>query len=544
MSQSIFDTPQAINEPVKSYGPGSTEKAAVKAELAKQKANTVAIPLVIGGQHRQTAQQDPVSCPHRHQQLLAKTAVASEADVDAAISAADRARHDWQAMPWESRAAIFLKAAELLATKYRAAMNAATMLGQSKTIYQAEIDAACELIDFWRFNVQFMRQIYQEQPLSAPGMWNRLVARGLEGFVYAVSPFNFTSIALNLATAPALMGCTVVWKPAPTSMLSSWLGMQILEEAGLPPGVINMVTGDPKLISSRILPHRDLAGVHFTGSTATFNLLWQSIGQNLPHYRSYPRLVGETGGKDFVFAHPSADVASLATALIRGAFEYQGQKCSAASRAYIPRSLWPALKERLIDQTQSLKMGDPEDFRNFMSAVIDERAFLRIKGYIDQAKLDSSKVTLLAGGECDRSNGWFVRPTILEAKDPSYRTMCEEIFGPILTIYVYEDSQLAEATTLCEQTSPYALTGAIFARDRLAIDQLTAAFAHAAGNFYINDKPTGAVVGQQPFGGARISGTNDKAGSKLNLLRWVSARTIKETFVPPSDYRYPFMDEA
>lgn len=544
MSQAIFDTPLPVNEPVKSYGPGSSEKVAIKAELGRQKSANVSIPLVIGGQHRQTTDRDTVTCPHNHQHVLATSSRASESDVDAAIAAANGARREWQAMPWESRAAIFLKAAELLTSKYRAAMNAATMLGQSKTVFQAEIDAACELIDFWRFNVHFMRQIYQEQPLSAPGMWNRLVARGLEGFVYAVSPFNFTSIALNLATAPALMGCTVVWKPAPTSMLSSWLGMQILEEAGLPPGVINMVTGDPQLISSRVLPHHDLSGVHFTGSTATFNLLWQAVGQNLPHYRSYPRLVGETGGKDFIFAHPSADIPSLVTALIRGAFEYQGQKCSAASRAYIPRSLWSAVKEQLLDQVQTIKIGDPEDFRNFMTAVIDERSFKRISSFIQQAKQDSSKVHVLAGGECDSRTGWFVRPTILEAKDPFYRTMCEEIFGPVLTIFVYEDQQLDDAIKLCEQTSPYALTGAIFARDRLAIDRLTVAFQHAAGNFYINDKPTGAVVGQQPFGGARISGTNDKAGSKLNLLRWVSARTIKETFVPPSDYRYPFMNEA
>jgi 1-pyrroline-5-carboxylate dehydrogenase len=423
-------------------------------------------------------------------------------------------------------------------------MNAATMLGQSKTAFQAEIDAACELIDFWRFNVHFMREIYQEQPLSAPGMWNRSVARGLEGFVYAVTPFNFTSIALNLATAPALMGCTVLWKPAHTSMLSSWLGMQILEEAGLPPGVINLVAGDPRMVSSRVLPHRDLAGLHFTGSTGTFNTLWKQVAQNLDSYRAYPRLVGETGGKDFVFAHPSADVGALVTALVRGAFEYQGQKCSAASRAYVPKSLWKEVKERLVAETSELKLGDPEDFRNFMGAVIDQRSFEKIKGYIEAVKRDGNAAQILAGGECDDKTGWFVRPTVIEAKDPTYRTMCEEIFGPVLTVHVYDDGKLDDTLSLCERTSPYALTGAIFARDRAALDHMTTRLEHAAGNFYINDKPTGAVVGQQPFGGARSSGTNDKAGSKLNLLRWMSSRTIKETFVPPTSYRYPYLDEA
>ena len=544
MSNAIFHAPPPCNEPVRAYSLGSPDKLALKSELARQKQANVAIPLVIGGEHRQTTVRDTVTCPHDHRLVLASASRASEDDVDAAIVAAQKARSDWQGMPWESRAAIFLKAAELLATKYRAQLNAATMLGQSKTVFQAEIDAACELIDFWRFNVHFMREIYADQPVSAPGVWNRSVARGLEGFVYAVSPFNFTSIALNLATAPALMGCSVVWKPAPTSMLSSWIGMQILEEAGLPPGVINMVSGDPRLVSARVLPHADLAGIHFTGSTTTFNSLWKAVGQNLELYRSYPRLVGETGGKDFVFAHPSADASSLVTALIRGAFEFQGQKCSAASRAYIPRSLWQTVKEQLIDETQQIKMGDPQDFRNFMSAVIDQRSYERIKGYIDVAKHDSGIAQILAGGECHDQIGWFVRPTVIEVRDPNYRTMREEIFGPVLSVFVYDDAKIDEAIRLCAQTSPYALTGAIFARDRQAIDHLTAAFEHAAGNFYINDKPTGAVVGQQPFGGARNSGTNDKAGSKLNLLRWTSSRTIKETFVPPTSYQYPFMDEA
>jgi 1-pyrroline-5-carboxylate dehydrogenase len=544
MSNAIFHVPPPVNEPVKSYGPGSPEKAALKSELARQKAETVDIPLVIGGEHRYTKAHETVTCPHEHARVLARSPSATEGDIDAAIDAANKARRDWQAMPWESRAAIFLKAAELLATKYRAKMNAATMLGQSKTAFQAEIDAACELIDFWRFNVHFMREIYQEQPLSAPGMWNRSVARGLEGFVYAVTPFNFTSIALNLATAPALMGCTVLWKPAHTSMLSSWLGMQILEEAGLPPGVINLVAGDPRMVSSRVLPHRDLAGLHFTGSTGTFNTLWKQVAQNLDSYRAYPRLVGETGGKDFVFAHPSADVGALVTALVRGAFEYQGQKCSAASRAYVPKSLWKEVKERLVAETSELKLGDPEDFRNFMGAVIDQRSFEKIKGYIEAVKRDGNAAQILAGGECDDKTGWFVRPTVIEAKDPTYRTMCEEIFGPVLTVHVYDDGKLDDTLSLCERTSPYALTGAIFARDRAALDHMTTRLEHAAGNFYINDKPTGAVVGQQPFGGARSSGTNDKAGSKLNLLRWMSSRTIKETFVPPTSYRYPYLDEA
>jgi 1-pyrroline-5-carboxylate dehydrogenase len=422
-------------------------------------------------------------------------------------------------------------------------MNAATMLGQSKTIYQAEIDAACELIDFFRFNVQFAEHIYRQQPFSPPGQWNRLTARGLEGFVYAVAPFNFTSISVNLAAAPAIMGCTTLWKPAATGTLSSWIGMQVLEEAGLPPGVINFLPGHAPEISKVVLGHRDLSGIHFTGSTATFNLLWESVGSNLSKYASYPRLVGETGGKDFVFAHNSADIDMLVVALVRGAFEYQGQKCSAASRAYIPKSIWPKIKEKLIAMTEELKMGDVEDFTNFVGAVIDERSFNKIKSYIDHAKSDSA-YKIIAGGQADSTKGFFIRPTVIETTNPKSKTMVEEIFGPVLTVYVYDDKDFEDALKLCDEGTPYALTGAIFAKDRRTIHHMTSVLENAAGNFYINDKPTGAVVGQQPFGGARASGTNDKAGSMYNLLRWVNHRTLKENFLPIVDYRYPFMAES
>ncbi len=433
-----------------------------------------------------------------------------------------------------------MKAAELLAGKYRAVINAATMLGQSKTCHQAEIDASCELIDFFRFNVAFAERIYSEQPQSARGIWNRSEVRGLEGFIYAIAPFNFTSIAVNLPAAPALMGCSVLWKPAPTSLLSAWVGMQILEEAGLPPGVINMVVGDPAMISSVALAHPELSGIHFTGSTSVFNMLWKTVGQNIDQYKTYPRLVGETGGKDFVFAHPSAGVQELVTGLIRGAFEFQGQKCSAASRAYIPQSLWPAVKEGLLATAEQIKVGDPTDFTNFMGAVIDQKAFTKIKSYIDDAK-QSKDARIIFGGQCDSSVGYFIQPTIIEALDPHYRSMKEEIFGPVLSIYVYDDAHLEEALVLCDTATPYALTGAIYAKDRRVIAQLTKALQHSAGNFYINDKPTGAVVGQQPFGGSRASGTNDKAGSIWNLLRWCSHRTIKENFHPITDFRYPYM---
>jgi 1-pyrroline-5-carboxylate dehydrogenase len=543
MANALFRTPDPVNEPVKQYAPGSAEKAAIKSELERQRAGGVEIPLVIGGKHLTSGGTEAVTAPHDHQRILAKAHKASAEDVDAAIKSSVAAQKEWARVAWEDRAAVFLKAAELLAGKYRPIMNAATMLGQSKTAFQAEIDSACELIDFWRFNVRFMEELYSDQPISAPGTWNRTAARGLEGFVFAVTPFNFTSIALNLPTAPVLMGCSVLWKPAATSLLSSWVGMQILEEAGLPPGVINMVSGQASMIGDKAIASPDFAGLHFTGSTGTFNHLWKAIGANVSSYKGYPRVVGETGGKDFVFAHPSADVPALVTALVRGAFEYQGQKCSAASRAYIPKSLWKSVKERLVAEVQSLKMGDVDDFRNFMGAVIDKKSFTNVKSYIDEAK-SSADAEIIAGGECDDRTGWFVRPTVIVAKSPGFRSMREEIFGPVLTIYVYDDKDLDQALQLCDQGSPYALTGAIFAQDRIAIRKMADALENAAGNFYVNDKPTGAVVGQQPFGGARASGTNDKAGSKLNLVRWLSLRTMKETFAPPVGYAYPYMAES
>ncbi len=542
MSNGIFQTPPPVNEPVRAYAPGSAEKQQIKVELQRQRVEPREIPLVINGKPGQGTERKKLRSPHNHQLVLAEVQQATATDVDHAIQASLTARADWAALPWEERAAVFLKAADLLASKYRAPMNAATMLGQSKTVHQAEIDSACELIDFFRFNVQFMTEIYRDQPRSDAQTWNRSVARGLEGFVFAVTPFNFTSIAINLPTAPALMGCSVLWKPAATSMLSSMVGYEILREAGLPDGVINVVTGDAKMIGEAALNHPELSGVHFTGSTATFNHFWGSIGKNVSRYRQYPRVVGETGGKDFVFAHASADTEALVAALVRGAFEYQGQKCSAASRAYIPASLWPRVKEQLVETTRSIKMGDPEDFTNFMGAVIDERAFDKISGYIQEAK-SAKDAKVLIGGECDKSEGYFIRPTIIEAGTPKYKTMVEEIFGPVLTVYVYDDAKLEETLDICDSTTSYALTGAIFARDRRVIHHLTMRLEHAAGNFYINDKPTGAVVGQQPFGGGRASGTNDKAGSKLNLMRWVTMRTIKENFVAPTSIAYPFMAE-
>jgi 1-pyrroline-5-carboxylate dehydrogenase len=542
MSNGIFSTPLPINEPIKSYAPQSPEKNDVKKALGQLRSSPTQVPLVIGGEHIFTTDTDPIICPHNKNLFLGQTSRAGAKETLLAIEAAAKARKTWASLPWEDRAAVFLKAADLLATKYRAKMNAATMLGQSKTVFQAEIDSACELIDFFRFNAYFAEQIYRQQPTSPAGQWNRLTARGLEGFVYAIAPFNFSSISVNLAAAPAIMGCSVLWKPAPTSTLSSWIGMQILEEAGLPPGVINFVPGHAPAISEVALNHNDLAGIHFTGSTATFNMLWQSIGSNLSKYKAYPRLVGETGGKDFVFAHHSADVDMLVVALVRGAFEYQGQKCSAASRAYIPKSIWPIVKDKLIAMTEELKMGDIEDFTNFVGAVIDERSFNKIKSYIESAKEDQS-CKIIAGGQYDSSKGFFIRPTIIETTNPKSKTMVEEIFGPILTIYVYDDDDLESAIDLCDTATPYALTGAIFAKDRHTISKLSLALENAAGNFYINDKPTGAVVGQQPFGGARASGTNDKAGSVYNLLRWVNHRTIKENFLPITDYRYPYMAE-
>ncbi len=532
--------PPPVNEPVKSYAPGSPERAAIKARLASMAKERIEIPIIIGGEEIRTGDTSQSVMPHDHKHVLADWHRATPELVRSAIDSAKRAGADWSNWAWEDRAAVFLRAAELLTTTWRQTINAATMLGQSKTVYQAEIDSACELIDFWRFNPAYAQELYDEQPLSNNAMWNQLDYRALEGFVYAVTPFNFTSIAGNLPTAPALMGNTVVWKPAASAMLSAHYLMKLLEEAGLPPGVINLVAGDAAAISDVALSHRDLAGVHFTGSTAVFNKMWQTIGANMSGYASYPRIVGETGGKDFIVAHASADVQALSVAIVRGGFEYQGQKCSAASRVYVPRSLWPQVKKRVVAMMEEIKVGDPTDFRNFMGAVIDKRAFDKISEYIGHAKKHAK---IVAGGTVDGKKGYFVDPTLVETADPGYRLLCEEIFGPVVTVHVYDDAQWAETLCIVDTTSPYALTGAVFANDRKAVREAAMALRNAAGNFYVNDKPTGAVVGQQPFGGARGSGTNDKAGSKLNLVRWVSARSVKETFSPPTDFRYPFMDE-
>jgi 1-pyrroline-5-carboxylate dehydrogenase len=532
--------PPPLNEPVKSYAPGSPEKVAIKARLASMAKEQLDMPLIIGGKEIRTGDTAESVMPHDHAHVLGVYHRASPKHVEQAIAAAKRAAADWSNWAWEDRAAVFLRAAELLTTTWRSTINAATMLGQSKTVYQAEIDSACELIDFWRFNPSYAQELYDEQPLSNHSMWNQLDYRPLEGFVYAVTPFNFTSIAGNLPTAPALMGNTVLWKPAASAMPSAYYLMKLLEEAGLPPGVINFVPGDAAQISDVALGHRELAGVHFTGSTAVFNKMWQTIGANMSKYAAYPRIVGETGGKDFIVAHPSADAQALAVAIARGGYEYQGQKCSAASRVYVPRSLWRSVKERVVAIIDEIKVGDPTDFRNFMGAVIDKRAFTKISEYIDDAKQNA---TVIAGGRVDGKSGYFVHPTLVETADPSYRLLCEEIFGPVVTVYVYDDAKWEETLRIVDTTSVYALTGAVFANDRRAVREAAMALRNAAGNFYVNDKPTGAVVGQQPFGGARGSGTNDKAGSKLNLVRWVSARSLKETFSPPTDYRYPFMEE-
>jgi 1-pyrroline-5-carboxylate dehydrogenase len=532
--------PPPVNEPVKSYAPGSPEKLALKARLASMAKERIEIPIIIGGEEIRTGDMAQSVMPHDHAHVLADWHKASPAQVQQAIAAAKRAGADWANWAWEDRAAVFLRAAELLTTTWRQTVNAATMLGQSKTVYQAEIDSACELIDFWRFNPAYAQQLYDEQPISNATMWNQLDYRPLEGFVYAVTPFNFTSIAGNLPTAPALMGNTVLWKPAASAMMSAYYIMKLLEEAGLPPGVINFVPGDAVQISNTLLSHRDLAGVHFTGSTAVFNSMWKTIGANMANFASYPRIVGETGGKDFIVAHASANPQALAVAIARGGFEYQGQKCSAASRVYVPRSLWKEVKERTVAIIEELKVGDVTDFRNFMGAVIDKKAFTKISAYIDDAKHNA---TVVAGGKVDGKDGYFVHPTLVETKDPAYRLLCEEIFGPVVTVHVYDDAKWEETLRIIDTTSPYALTGAVFANDRRAVREAMMALRNAAGNFYVNDKPTGAVVGQQPFGGARGSGTNDKAGSKLNLVRWVSARSVKETFSPPTDYRYPFMEE-
>lgn len=538
-----YNIPSPRNEPVLSYAPGAPERAALKAALGGVAAQQVDIPVVVGGREIRTGNTHDVVSPHCHQRVLARVHQADTATIRSAVKAAVEAQRDWGHWRFEDRAAVFLRAADLLAGSRRQLLNAATMLGQSKTAFQAEIDSACELIDFLRFNVHFAERIYQEQPESVPGAWNRLDHRPLEGFVYAITPFNFTAIGGNLPTAPALMGNGVIWKPSATASLSNWHFFRLLEEAGLPPGVINFVTGDSIEVSRVLLEDPGLAGIHFTGSTPVFRSLWKTVGDNLDRYRSYPRLVGETGGKDFILAHASADVDALAVAMVRGAYEYQGQKCSAASRAYIPDTLWPAVKERVTAMIADIRMGDVADFRNFMGAVIDRRAFTRIRDHLERAKRDPG-VTVVAGGGTDDTVGWFVEPTLLLAEDPGYRLMCEEIFGPVLTVHVYSEKRWTETLTLVDRTGPYALTGAVWARDRAALAEADRALRYAAGNYYVNDKPTGAVVGQQPFGGARASGTNDKAGSILNLLRWVSPRAIKETLVPPSDYRYPFMQEA
>ncbi len=539
MANALFEVPHAVNEPVRSYAPGTQEREELKTVLKKLKSAEAEITPVINGKHIETGTRIPVHPPHERNHVLGYYHKIDATHVAQAIDAAVKAHHDWERMPWHERAAIFLRAADLLSGPYRAKMNAATMLGQSKTVFQAEIDAVAELADFFRFNVQYATQIYRQQPESAHGIWNRMEYRALEGFVFAITPFNFTSIAGNLPSAPALMGNTVVWKVAETQIYSAQVIMDVFMEAGLPPGVINLMFVDGPVAGDVIFKHPDFTGLHFTGSTGVFQNLWRTIGMNIDKYKTYPRIVGETGGKDFVVAHASADVEALAVALARGAFEYQGQKCSAASRAYVPKSIWPALRDRLVSDVESFGIGSPEDFSNFFNAVIDERSFDKISNYIAKAK-QTNGVTVLCGGTCDKTEGYFITPTILQVEDPQYVTMCEEIFGPVLSIYVYDDDKYAEMLNLVDSTSPYALTGAIFARDRAAIALADDVLRQAAGNYYINDKPTGAVVGQQPFGGARASGTNDKAGSVLNLYRWISARTIKENFVPPKEYRYPF----
>ncbi len=533
--------PVPVNEPVFSYEPGSPERAELEAELEAQASEVVDIPLVIGGEEVRTGDTFDVVMPHDHGHVLARAHRAGPDEIRRAVAAARDAHRAWSTARWDDRAAVFLKVADLLAGPWRQRLNAATMLGQSKNPYQAEIDSACEIIDFFRFGAHFAEQIYAMQPISDPGVWNRSEYRALEGFVYAVSPFNFTAIGANLPGTPAMMGNVVVWKPASSAMLSSYLVMKLFEEAGLPPGVINMVAGDAVRITNELMTDQDFAGVHFTGSTGVFRSFWKTIGDHIGEYRSYPRIVGETGGKDFIWAHPSADPDAVRTAIVRGAFEYQGQKCSAASRAYVPASMWAELEGPLVEETASLTMGDVRDFSNFLNAVIDRNAFDKIVGYIDDARA-SDDAEVLVGGESDDSVGWFVRPTIIRALKPDYVTMCDEIFGPVMTVYVYDDNAWEETLDLVDSTSPYALTGAIFARDRRVIRMATDRLDQAAGNFYVNDKPTGAVVGQQPFGGSRASGTNDKAGSMMNLLRWVSARSIKENFVPPTDYRYPFLE--
>ncbi|GEP49532.1 1-pyrroline-5-carboxylate dehydrogenase [Flavobacterium noncentrifugens] len=542
MLKGFFHVPKAVNEPVKSYKPGSPEKDSVLAAYKAMWDSKIEVPLYIGSDEIKTGNTKNITAPHDHKHVVGTYHLAEKKHIDQAIENALASKDAWANLPWEQRAAIFLKAAELIAGPYRARINAATMIGQSKNIFQAEIDAACELIDFLRFNVEFMTQIYGDQPKSTSDMWNRVEYRPLEGFVYAITPFNFTAIAANLPASAAMMGNVVVWKPSDSQVFSAKVIIDVFKEAGVPDGVINVVFGDAAMISNTIFEHADFAGIHFTGSTHVFQDIWKTIGNNILKYKTYPRIVGETGGKDFIVAHPSANVKQVATGIARGAFEFQGQKCSAASRAYIPQSLWPAVKEQLITDVKSMKMGSPEDFGNFITAVIHEGSFDKLASYIDQAKNDAD-AEIIVGGNYDKSVGYFIEPTVIVTTNPKYKTMETELFGPVMTIFVYEDAKWAETLKLVDETSPYALTGAVFSQDRYAIAEATEALKNAAGNFYINDKPTGAVVGMQPFGGARASGTNDKAGSAMNLLRWASARTIKETFVTPEDYRYPFLGE-
>ena len=536
-----FHYPLPANEPIYSYAPGSPERARLKEVLAELKSEVIDVPMYIGGKEVRTGKTVEMRPPHERAHLLGHFHAGDRTHVETAIESALGAREAWSNLSWENRANIFLRAADLIATKYRPYMNGTTMLGQSKNAFQAEIDSACEIIDFLRFNVHYLSEIYAEQPISGPGVHNRLEFRPLEGFVLAVTPFNFTAIAGNLPTSAAMCGNVVVWKPANTQVYSAQMIMKVLKEAGLPDGVINLVYVDGPTVGDVCFNHRDFAGVHFTGSTGVFNNMWKTIGANMSNYRTYPRIVGETGGKDFVVAHRSADPVAVATALVRGAFEYQGQKCSAASRCYIPSNIAEAVKAEVVRMLAEIKVGPVDDFSNFVNAVIDEKSFDSIAAYIDQAKRDGQ--TFVAGGGYDKSKGYFVEPTVIEVTDPKYRTMCEEIFGPVLTMYVYPEQEWSETLKLVDETSPYALTGAVISQDRYSIEEAVKALRNAAGNFYINDKPTGAIVGQQPFGGARASGTNDKAGSSLNLYRWLSARTIKETFVPPTDYRYPFLAE-
>jgi 1-pyrroline-5-carboxylate dehydrogenase len=542
LMSSIPSAPPPINEPVLSYAPGTSERKALKKELESQASERIEIPVVIAGREIRTGDTAEAVMPHEHGHVLATWHRAGEAEVREAIQSSLEAQKNWASWGWEDRVAIFLRAAELLATTWRAKLNAATVLGQSKTAQQAEIDSACELIDFLRFNAHFAERLYSEQPNSAPGVWNRLEHRPLEGFIYAITPFNFTAIAANLPTAPAMLGNVALWKPSDKAIFSNYYVLKLLEEAGLPPGVINFVPGDPEMISRLALQHRDLAGIHFTGSTAVFQSIWKSVGERISSYRGYPRLVGETGGKDFILAHPSADPLEVAVAIVRGGYEYQGQKCSAASRVYIPASLWPAVHEATVEMLSRVKVGDPRDFSNFMGAVIDRHSYDKITGYIEHAR-STEGVEIVFGGGASDETGYFVEPTLVKVEDPAYRLMCEEVFGPVVAVHVYPDNGWSDILTVVDQSTPYGLTGAVFATERGAIREAFAALRNAAGNFYINDKPTGAVVGQQPFGGGRMSGTNDKAGSILNLHRWISPRTVKETFSPAREFEYPFMGE-